>query len=593
MIAPLSALTDPGPSDASAPGWATDSALGLAEHRVRLATSSAGDSEARGRRVSRAADLANGGLLGAAARELDAVIAHDLADSVTGRALLWRSRIGDLDHRRRVRLLELVLHRGGEDTELRAKALELLGLEIAEAGGQLPAASGTVNAAVTLADSAGADQAARSATATLALIDALRGRAGALTPEPAHRDQMCATPSIISTDLRMVDASRRLWRGDAAQAHRIACRLEAESRQARRPFARVRALGLIADAELRLGRWDDADRHARAGALQARDAGDTRTWLTLGSLMLLVAAHRGQDANDDSDAREPEIEWLERERCVDVVIRERWAAGLRDLAHARPASAAVPLAAAAQMLASIGIEEPGAFPLIPDAIEALLGAGEVEHAEALTERLCSQAADQPHPWAEAAAHRATALLALALADDKLDRAIRQLESAARAFQSLEHPFEQARTELLLGCALRRTGQRRRAAETLNAAGSRFQQLGATTWAHRCADEHACSGQHRNDNQQLTPAERRVAALIAAGHSNQEIANHLCVRITTIESHLTHIYRKLNIRSRTQLARRASTGGPRGNLKEMPWPTRPHAFAQPAAVSPTADRARHA
>jgi DNA-binding CsgD family transcriptional regulator len=53
---------------------------------------------------------------------------------------------------------------------------------------------------------------------------------------------------------------------------------------------------------------------------------------------------------------------------------------------------------------------------------------------------------------------------------------------------------------------------------------------------------------------LTPAERRVAVLVAAGQTNREVAAALFLSERTVESHLTRVYTKLGVRSRTELAR---------------------------------------
>jgi DNA-binding CsgD family transcriptional regulator len=63
------------------------------------------------------------------------------------------------------------------------------------------------------------------------------------------------------------------------------------------------------------------------------------------------------------------------------------------------------------------------------------------------------------------------------------------------------------------------------------------------------------GRTRQDG--LTPAEQRVAALVAAGRTNREVAAALFVGERTVETHLTHVYAKLGIRSRTELARTLS------------------------------------
>ena len=58
---------------------------------------------------------------------------------------------------------------------------------------------------------------------------------------------------------------------------------------------------------------------------------------------------------------------------------------------------------------------------------------------------------------------------------------------------------------------------------------------------------------------MTSAERGVAALVAAGRTNREVAAELFTTVGTVEVHLTRIYRKLGLRSRTELARKVAEG----------------------------------
>jgi DNA-binding CsgD family transcriptional regulator len=58
---------------------------------------------------------------------------------------------------------------------------------------------------------------------------------------------------------------------------------------------------------------------------------------------------------------------------------------------------------------------------------------------------------------------------------------------------------------------------------------------------------------------LTAAERRVATLVAEGMTNREVAAALFLQERTVASHLTHVYAKLGMRSRTELARRLEQG----------------------------------
>jgi len=79
----------------------------------------------------------------------------------------------------------------------------------------------------------------------------------------------------------------------------------------------------------------------------------------------------------------------------------------------------------------------------------------------------------------------------------------------------------------------------------------FEELGAATWTARARAELGRIG-GRTRAEGLTAAERRVAELVAAGRTNREVAAELFLGERTVASHLTHIYAKLGIRSRTEL-----------------------------------------
>ncbi|MDR9371501.1 LuxR C-terminal-related transcriptional regulator, partial [Conexibacter sp. JD483] len=94
-------------------------------------------------------------------------------------------------------------------------------------------------------------------------------------------------------------------------------------------------------------------------------------------------------------------------------------------------------------------------------------------------------------------------------------------------------------------------------EPLEAARADFAAAGAAPWAARARDELRASGQpgrpRANDRDELTPHERRVALLVAEGRTNPEVAAELYITRKTVEHHLSQIYRKLGLRSRTELA----------------------------------------
>ena len=84
----------------------------------------------------------------------------------------------------------------------------------------------------------------------------------------------------------------------------------------------------------------------------------------------------------------------------------------------------------------------------------------------------------------------------------------------------------------------------------------FERLHADAWARQAeAELRAAGGRHRlpaQDDRALTPQERRVAAAVRRGASNRDIAADLFLSPKTVEFHLRQIYRKLDVRSRTQL-----------------------------------------
>jgi DNA-binding CsgD family transcriptional regulator len=89
---------------------------------------------------------------------------------------------------------------------------------------------------------------------------------------------------------------------------------------------------------------------------------------------------------------------------------------------------------------------------------------------------------------------------------------------------------------------------------LNAARVTFEELGVPRWAQRARDEAGRVGLHPTTSV-LTATERRVAELVGSGRSNHETAAELFMSVKTVEANLTRIYRKLSVRSRTELARR--------------------------------------
>jgi len=128
-----------------------------------------------------------------------------------------------------------------------------------------------------------------------------------------------------------------------------------------------------------------------------------------------------------------------------------------------------------------------------------------------------------------------------------------LEDSVAQHEHVGDRFGRARALLALGVVRRRERQKRAARDAIEAALEEFEQLGAATWAEKARSELGRIG-GRTRVEGLTPAERRVATLVAQGRTNREVAAALFLGQRTVETHLSHVYAKLGVRSRAELAR---------------------------------------
>jgi DNA-binding CsgD family transcriptional regulator len=228
------------------------------------------------------------------------------------------------------------------------------------------------------------------------------------------------------------------------------------------------------------------------------------------------------------------------------------ALGLLDLGAGRLEPAIEHLTAALAVKHAHGYCDATTYPPVaPELVDALVRAGRWAEALPIYERFAVEAAASGRASAHALACRASAMLAVGGAPEPA------FEEALEAHSESHDAFAHARTQLAYGTALRRSGKRRASREQLAAALDTFEALRAGPWGAQVLDalDRSVQTMRKADASpdDLTPAEWQVAAAVEQGLTNKEIGAQLFMSHKTVEAHLTHIYGRLELRRRTELA----------------------------------------
>jgi len=194
--------------------------------------------------------------------------------------------------------------------------------------------------------------------------------------------------------------------------------------------------------------------------------------------------------------------------------------------------------------------------LLPELIEAASRTGDRTLLESALEWLSERTAVIKSEWALGIQARVRALLSDGEAAEPLYRASIEHLAGTRV------RVELARTHLVYGEWLRRERRRRDARTQLRTALESFTSMGAEAYAQRAERELLATGERARKRtvdtlDELTPQEDHIARLAARGSTNREIAAQLFISPSTVEYHLRKAFRKLDVKSRTQLADRIS------------------------------------
>jgi DNA-binding CsgD family transcriptional regulator len=443
--------------------------------------------------------------------------------------------------------LEQALAECGQDRNLRALILaKKAGHAAAAAVSRLDQAETWGNEARQAADEA---MVRRYALWSLAWPLGLRGRS---------LDELCAKScassdptAYISASPERVAAKRLFWRGELARARALLDSLStlADERGDLTSYAMIRMHRV--ELELRSGNFGAAERLLDEW-IESSDF-ETQFRPQYPRCRALLEAGRGEPAKAQQWAQET-IRLAQASGSMWDELEARRALGIAALIKPAPDQALAGLWPAWEHCQTEGVLDPGAFPVAPELVEALLELERFEDAKGIIDLLHERAAEQDHPWGHVTAERCTAILALAR-DGYDETSATMLREASADLDRLEARFDSVRCLLALGRAQRRSKQWRGARVTLEQAAAAFDELGSDGWARRARSELERVGGRRRDDGSLTPSERRVAELAAEGLSNKKIAATLYVTVNTVEVHLSRAYAKLGVNSRTQLAQR--------------------------------------
>jgi DNA-binding CsgD family transcriptional regulator len=208
-----------------------------------------------------------------------------------------------------------------------------------------------------------------------------------------------------------------------------------------------------------------------------------------------------------------------------------------------------------ELLADLAITDADLSPAA-ELVDGYLKLGRDDEARRAASQFIATAEAKGQPWPMARALRCRGMLApdTAFADD--------FEQAIDLHAQTPDLFEAARTRLAYGQRLRRARNRVLARDQLRTAVDAFEGLGARPWADLARAELAATGETRRPRDAsrldaLTPQELQIALLLAGGKTTREAAAALFLSPKTVEYHLRHVYQRLGLHSREELAERLS------------------------------------
>jgi DNA-binding CsgD family transcriptional regulator/tetratricopeptide (TPR) repeat protein len=528
---------------------APDAAAELAGHAARLTPPT--DPAARLARLSDEVDhLVRAGNETKAGTVAAEVLAGDPRGAVRVRALVHSALLAR-DPATAVARLEEATREETGDPLLTAGTLAQLAWQRGAWFGDVDAAYPEAVRAVALAAAAGDPGTLVHALTTAGMMGTVLGATGADDYFDRALEVLDRSPDAWADRSPRIAYGHVLWwRGDWAAAQPLLREDRAEAER-RGDDGLVMRLDIFeADFETRRGGWD------RAEQLLATALGDARDYWRIMALVqrAFLRARRGDPAALE-DATEIAASPMARGDVV-IAAYAQHALGLLAVARGDRDTAADLLLHLPATIDKAGVRALEIAAVIPETVLALVDAGRGAEAAPLIAALESRR-PQFGAWGLAAIDLCHGLVQSG--SDGSEAGLARIESGRRGFEELDAPWELGLSLLAEGSVLRRLGRRSAAAAALERSAAVLDVLGA-----RPARDRALAGLDRarprpGAGSAPTAAERRVAALVVSGMTNKQVAAQLFTSVATVEAHLTRLYSKVGVRSRTRLTRLVADG----------------------------------
>jgi DNA-binding CsgD family transcriptional regulator len=312
------------------------------------------------------------------------------------------------------------------------------------------------------------------------------------------------------------------------------------------------ALAWLARVQFAIGEWDLAIASVERGRVLADASGIVLTTPLLEWTAAQISVLRGDWPAASAAARVSSPITGDYEMMLIPTLLARAQIAEAEADYTKVLRVIAPLT---RMAAGTSLQEPGYWPWPDLMANALVLDGQLAAADTFLRPHEQRALTRGHRSAQARLGYARGRLHGALGD--VHAARRSFETSLELLQGLPLRYDTARVNFAYGQTLRRAGKRREADAVIGVARELYLALGATTYVTRCDRELKAGGLHQirgaRDEVDLTPQEEAVSSLVSQGLSNREVAAELYVSPKTVQFHLTRIYAKLGVRSRSELA----------------------------------------